>query len=112
VGAQCDWSQPPPGEKISVIVMDDMNFLDAVYRDSNAIPETSTKRWRIFEPRTVAGQPAVVASHASERADCGVIVGTAPRDSVWVVGLTEVKNVDMCARAVAVAERVVDNLAG
>lgn len=110
---ECEWKPAGPNKVVDLDVMVNGNYLGQVYSESNAsaYSDARFRKWEIFEPREVAGQPAVVFG-SFDRFNCNVVVGTSQQDSLVVMVIAENRAADSCPRAVAIAERVVGNLAG
>lgn len=110
----CEWKVATPSRTVLVTPFVDEDFFNQAYRQSNDYGYVGSRdrKWEIFEPVAVGGQPAIVASTSSDRFNCGVILATGPVSSIWVVVIDGDRRADSCPGAVAIAERVVGNLGG
>ena len=97
----CRWEQPEPRSSVTIQLLVNLNYLNQVYLESN-------KEWEVFEPITVAGQPAVVLNPATDQTYSNVLVGTGPTDSISV---SVTAPADPTTRARTIAEQIVGNLA-
>ena len=97
----CRWEQTEPKNSVTIQLLVNLNYLTQVYLASN-------KEWVVFDPITVAGQPAVVLNPTTDRTYSSVLIGTGPSDSISV---SVTAPDDPGTRARTIAEQIVGNLA-
>lgn len=110
----CVWSKAQTKSALTVRLEIDVDFLAKTFTESNdqVYPGADRKKYEIFEPRTIAGQPAVIFSVTASRLLCDVVVATGPRDSIWIMRTSGLIEEDGCAKAVEFAEQMIRNLEG
>jgi hypothetical protein len=106
LAAYCKWSRDQTRSGLDVLLQIDSDLFREIFQPGYY------KKWLIFEQRTIAGQPAVVASDSPDPRYCDVVVATGPKDSFEVHQDSGIIDEDSCVRAVEWAERVVRNLGG
>lgn len=105
----CRWPVGVPGRYAILILALDLDFLGGVYRESNDQVDGKPK-WGVFETRAIGGQPAVIRASVKGDVACEVVVGIAPNQAIDLT-VGGGGSIDACARAVAIAEQMVKNLA-
>jgi Protein of unknown function (DUF3558) len=108
----CTWEKAQPKTKLNVDILADINYFAQVYRESNDEdpPGSGDKEWKVFEPVTIAGQPALVLNPASDRGFASVLVATSPDDSIYVGMTADAPTADPRAMAMTIAEQILSNL--
>lgn len=105
---RCHWSR---GETtFDVDLLPDKNTLLRPYQEANDL-----NRAAVFEPFEIRGFPAVkrqMFPNDNHTSDCNVSVALGPDRGIYVAGFSQSPGVDWCAKSVAAAEFVIQNLGG
>lgn len=111
---ECEWQPKAPNKSVVLAVLVDVDYFAQVYRESNtdAYDGAGYRKWALFEPLEVSGQPAVAIGTSPDRFNCNIVVATGPKDSIAVTVIATDRTADSCPRATAIAEQVIRNLAG
>jgi hypothetical protein len=111
----CEWPVGAPSGSIRLHVVVKFDILNSAYQESNrraGSQEEDPLIWRIFEPRTIGGQPAVVRAFSDGDGQCDVIVGAGQDQGFSLYIRAEGTSIGACSKGEAMAERIVMNLAG
>jgi hypothetical protein len=104
----CSWSQ---GETtFDIALYPDKNTLVRPYEEAN-----NRNRAAVFEPFEIRGFPAVkrqMFPNGTHTSDCNVSVALGPNSGIHIAGFSQESGVDWCAKSVAAAEFIIQNLGG
>jgi hypothetical protein len=106
----CSWESSQPKVSITVDPLIDLNFMFIVYLESNAQePGSDQKKYVVFDPITVGGQPAVVLNTTTHETSSRVLLATSPVDCVNITVTIET-GAGARATATGIAEQIVSTL--
>ncbi len=105
---RCQWSR---GEtRFDIDLLPGTNTLLRPYQEAN-----DRNRAAVFEPLEIRGFPAVkrqMFPNDNHTSDCNVSVALGPDRGVYIAGFSQSPGVDWCAKSVAAAEFIIQNLGG
>ena len=102
----CTWQKPQLTVTIELLV--NVSFMRQVYAQSNTDTIGGEKKWVLFEPITIDGQPALLLKTTTQPDSMLAVVATSPVDCIMVSVTTQTR--DPRVTAIAVAEQAVDTL--